>query len=75
MALRRLNKADIRNVAVNRKDWFGSGLSISNLLVHENYKSPASKNSPDNNDLGKHIHCDKKKKMYLKKRVVCFLRE
>lgn len=58
MALRRLNKADIRKVVVNRKDWFGPGLGISNLLVHENYKSPASKNSPDNNDLGRNIHCN-----------------
>lgn len=51
----RLNKANIRKVAVNRKDvHVGSILNVSNILVHENFKSPVSKNSPEYNDLGKY---------------------
>lgn len=48
----RLNKANIRKVAVSRKDLqVGPTLNISNILVHENFKSPASKISPEYNDL------------------------
>lgn len=43
-------------MTVNRKDFVGPTLGISNILVHENFKSPASKNSPENNDLGKLQH-------------------
>lgn len=49
---RRLNKADIRKVTVSRKESIGPSLNISNILVHENFKSPVSKNQPENNDLG-----------------------
>jgi len=49
----RLNKSGIRKVTVSRKDLVGATLSISNILVHENFKSPVSKNAPENNDLGK----------------------
>ncbi|VVC28284.1 Peptidase S1, PA clan,Serine proteases, trypsin domain [Cinara cedri] len=47
----RLNKADIRKVTVSRKESIGTSLNISNILVHENFKSPVSKNPPENNDL------------------------
>ncbi|XP_025422743.1 uncharacterized protein LOC112692327 isoform X2 [Sipha flava] len=47
----RLNKAAIRRVAVSRKDIGGATLSISNILVHENFKSPKSKTPQENNDL------------------------
>lgn len=49
----RLNKSGIRKVTVSRKDLVGPTLSISNILVHENFKSPVSKSAPENNDLGK----------------------
>lgn len=48
----RLNKSGIRKVTVSRKDLVGATLSISNILVHENFKSPVSKSAPENNDLG-----------------------
>ncbi|CAH1710354.1 unnamed protein product [Aphis gossypii] len=47
----RLNKSGIRKVTVSRKDSVGATLSISNILVHENFKSPVSKTTPENNDL------------------------
>ncbi|KAL5234652.1 hypothetical protein ACI65C_002062 [Semiaphis heraclei] len=47
----RLNKSGIRKVTVSRKDLVGATLSISNILVHENFKSPVSKSAPENNDL------------------------
>ncbi|XP_001951627.2 uncharacterized protein LOC100166829 [Acyrthosiphon pisum] len=47
----RLNKSGIRKVTVSRKDLVGPTLSISNILVHENFKSPVSKSAPENNDL------------------------
>ncbi|XP_015375317.1 PREDICTED: uncharacterized protein LOC107169890 [Diuraphis noxia] len=47
----RLDKSGIRKVTVSRKDLVGATLNISNILVHENFKSPVSKSAPENNDL------------------------
>ncbi|XP_050421340.1 uncharacterized protein LOC126833825 [Adelges cooleyi] len=48
----RIHKADMRKVLVSRKSSTGvQGLGISNILVHEDFKSPAIKNAPDHNDL------------------------